>query len=334
MSVLIVSVNYGTAPMTLQAADAGVAAALHLGCDWSYCIVDNKSPDDSVAVLRAGMEGRRREQRPGWERVHLLESDHNGGFGAGNNLAIRQAFAGPSPPEYVYLLNSDAFPEAGAIAALKQHLDAHPEAGVAGSLTRGTDDRPHTTAFRFPSILSEFEDSMRLGVVSRLLARWRVPVEGLTQTAIVDWVAGASMMLRASALRQVGLFDENFFLYFEETELCLRIRRAGWMTVFVADSRVRHIGGATTGVGRSNGRPVPGYWLDSRYYYFWKSHGYAYLLLATAVRVLGLSLWHLRRVIQRKEDSQPPGLLGALVRHFCGKDNRHFGALRPEAQTS
>lgn len=319
MSLLIVLVNYGTAPMTLEATAAAVQAARELDCPWSIGVVDNRSPDDSVAVLQRGIDAQRAAATPGWEQVSLLASAENGGFGAGNNLLIRPALAADPAPEYVYLLNTDAFPEAGSLLTLKRFMDAHPRAAAAGSYIHGVEGEPHTTAFRFPSVASEFEEGIRLGLVTRLLERRRVSLPIPAAETEVDWVAGASMLLRTAALRESGLFDERFFLYFEETELCLRLRRRGWQTWYVPQSAVAHIGGATTGLKELRRRRVPRYWLDSRYHYFTVSHGWFCMLLANLARTAGMWLWQIRRFVQRKEPAHPPHLLADIWTHFLAR---------------
>ena len=115
----------------------------------------------------------------GWTaggRVRVLQAGRNGGFGAGNNAGIRAGLAGGAAPDYVYLLNSDAFPDPGAIRALLDHLEAHPAVGLAGSYIHGPDGEPHLTAFRFPSLWSELEGAARTGPITRLLARHVVPL--------------------------------------------------------------------------------------------------------------------------------------------------------------
>ncbi len=82
----------------------------------------------------------------------------------------------------------------------------------------------------------------------------------------MDWLAGASLMMRQDVLDRIGLFDEEFFLYFEETELCLRAARAGWPTDYVVESRVAHVGSASTGMKTWD--RIPQFWLDSRLRYF------------------------------------------------------------------
>jgi N-acetylglucosaminyl-diphospho-decaprenol L-rhamnosyltransferase len=245
--------------------------------------------------------------------VRVLQAGRNGGFGAGNNFGIRAGLADGGRPDYVYILNSDAFPAKGAIRALLDHLEAHPGTGFAGSYIHGPEGDPHRTAFRFPSIASEFEAAIRFGPVSRLLRRKIVARPIPEVTTRVDWLAGCSLMMRQSVLEQVGLFDEAFFLYFEETDLCLRAARAGWPTDYVRTSEVAHIGSVSTGMKEWS--RVPGFWLDSRRHYFTKSHGRGYAALATAALIAGGVLWRARLLVQDKPLADPPHFLRDLAAH-------------------
>jgi GT2 family glycosyltransferase len=275
------------------------------GIEGAVTVVDNASGDGSAERLRAGVAG--------MDRVQVIDSPRNGGFGAGMNVGIRAGLPDGRLPDFVYLLNSDAFPAPDAIARLLDHLARHPEAGIAGSHIHGPDGAPHVTAFRFPSLPGEFEGAARLGPVSRLLARWAVALPVPDRSRPVDWLAGASMMLRRTMLDTVGLFDERFFLYFEETDLCLRARQAGWQTHYVADSRVAHLGSASTGM-KDWGR-MPEYWFDSRLHYFTKHHGRPAALTATALHVTGGALWRLRRRVERKPNTDPPRMLRDMIAH-------------------
>ncbi len=292
--LLTVLLNWRTAPMTLRAARAGLTAMAEVqrafpGARTDMVIVDNDSGDGSFDMLRDAARDN------GWTEggaVRVIQSGHNGGFGAGNNVGIRAGMADGEAPDYVYLLNSDAFPAQDAILMLIRALIADPSAGIAGSYIHGEDGTPHETAFRFPSILSEFEDAARIGPISRALDRHKVPLPMPTRTMAVDWVAGASMMIRRDVLDRIGLFDEAFFLYFEETDLCRRAARAGFRTLYVPESRVAHIGSVSTGM-KSRAR-VPSYWFDSRLHYFTKSHGTAYAMGCTFAQLLGGVLHRLR----------------------------------------
>jgi GT2 family glycosyltransferase len=307
-SVLTIILNYRTPELTLRSAAAAMREMD--GINGEIVIVDNDSRDDSFEMIAATVAD------PGWNRgsrVRLVQSDHNGGFGAGNNFAMRAGLSNGNQPDFFYLLNSDAFPEPGAIRRLRDFMIAYPKAGLAGSHVRGLNGEPHRTAFRFPSIAGEFEGAARTGIFSRLLAGSIVAIPIPQTDTQVDWVAGASVMMRRRMLDEVGLFDEVFFLYFEETELSYRAARAGWRTHYVPSSEVLHIGSASTGM--KTWRRTPGYWFDSRAYYFTKTHGAAYTGLATLARIGGCLIWRLRRLAPSQPLGDPPMFLRDLVAH-------------------
>jgi len=309
--LLTVLLNWRTPQMTLQAAEAALTALD--GIDGALVIVDNASGDGSEQVMADAVRAR------GWDRgpqaVRVLQSGRNGGFGAGNNFGIRAGLPDGSLPDYVYILNSDAFPAPDAIRALLTHLETHPVVGFAGSFIHGPDGVPHRTAFRFPSAAGEFEAQLRFGPVSRLLRRHIVAQPIPQATTRVDWLAGASLMMRRSVLDRIGLFDETFFLYFEETDLCRRAALAGWPTDYVVESRVTHIGSVSTGM--KTWQRIPGFWLDSRWHYFVKNHGRAYAVAATLAAVAGGVLWRARLLIQRKDRGDPPRYLRDMVAHHA-----------------
>ncbi len=308
-SLLTVILNWRTPEMTLRSAEAALLALE--GIDGALVIVDNASGDGSFAQLSQQVAARGWDNGP--QSVRVLQAGRNGGFGAGNNLGILAGLPGGVRPDFVYILNSDAFPDPGAIGALMAHLITHPETGFAGSYIYGKDHQPHRTAFRFPSVLAEFEAQVRFGPISRLLRRHIVAQPIPLASCRVDWLAGASLMMRQSVLDQIGLFDERFFLYFEETDLCRRAARAGWPTDYVVESRVMHIGSVSTGM--KTWPRIPGFWLDSRLHYFVKNHGRAYATAATVAHVTGGVLWRLRLLIQRKDRVDPPQYLRDLVWH-------------------
>jgi GT2 family glycosyltransferase len=303
VKLLVVLLNYRTPDMTIESLEAAHRAIA--GIEGARIdVVDNDSRDGSCEKIRNEV----RERRYSPDRVRVLASPRNGGFGAGNNFAIARALASDDPPEYVHILNSDAFPAPDAIRALVDFLDAHPDVGIAGSALYAPDGAPHTTAFRFPSLLSELESGLALGVASKLLEKQRVTIAPRpTETCEVDWLAGASMMMRSAMLDEVGLFDESFFLYFEETDLCRRAKLAGWPTYYVVESRVEHVGGVSTGM--KTWKRVPKYWFDSRRHYFRKNHGLAYYHVANVLFAASYGLYKVRARVQRKSDPNPPFFL-------------------------
>lgn len=307
--LLTVILNWRTPEMTLRAVEAALVALQ--GINGALVVVDNDFGDGSFEKLSAAVTANGWDRGP--QRVRVLQSGRNGGFGAGNNFGIRAGLPDGARPDYVYILNSDAFPAPEAIRVLLTHLETHPETGFAGSHIHGPDGAPHRTAFRFPSILGEFEQNIRFGPVSKLLARWIVAQPLPAVTTRVDWLAGASLMMRQSVLDQIGLFDEAFFLYYEETDLCRHAALAGWPTDYVPESRVAHIGSVSTGM-KTWGR-IPQFWLDSRLHYYVKNHGRLYAAAATLAAVLGGALWRFRLLFQRKDRGDPPRYLRDLVAH-------------------
>lgn len=308
-NVLAIILNWRTAEMTLRAAEAARLAMQEV--DGAITIVDNDSQDGSFDIMSKAVAQR------GWDQgatpVRVVQSGWNGGFGAGNNFGIRAGLPNGQRPDYIYILNSDAFPQPEAIRALRDYLDTHPKAGFAGSQILGEQGEIHHTAFRFPSVASELEQSARTGPITRVLKKAVIAPPLPAQSGPVEWLAGASMMMRQSVLDQIGLFDETFFLYFEETDLCLRAARAGWSTDYVLESRVMHLGSVSTGMGRWS--RIPRFWLDSRFYYFAKNHGKATAISATFAHLIGGAIWRLRALIQRRDRIDPPHYLTDMAAH-------------------
>ncbi|TDK52117.1 glycosyltransferase family 2 protein [Antarcticimicrobium luteum] len=307
-TVLTIILNYRTPDLTLKSAGAALRAMD--GMPGEVLIVDNDSGDGSFARISAEAEAR------GWTaqgRLRVVDAGRNGGFGAGMNFGIRTGLSGGEAADFYYLLNSDAWPEPDAIRHLRDFLVTHPGAGLAGSFVEGEDGVPHRAAFRFPSIAGEFEMAARTGPVSRLLKSAIVAIPVPETETRVDWAAGASLMLRAEMLEQIGLFDETFFLYFEETDLCLRAARAGWDTYFLPQSKVIHLGSASTGM--KDWPRTPSYWFESRRHYFAKNHGRPYAAAATLARVAGQAIWQMRRAVSGKPQADPDRFLRDLIFH-------------------
>ncbi len=302
-TVLTVLLNWRTAAMTLQAAAAAERAMA--GIAGGIVVVDNDSGDGSFERMSEVLQGN--------PRIRVVQSGRNGGFGAGNNVGIRLGLPGGVRPDYVYILNSDAFPAPDAIRLLLDYLEHNPKVGIAGSFIHGPDGEAHQTCFRFPSVASEFEVAARSGPISRLLARRTVSMPVPEATGPVEWLAGASMMLRESVVREAGIFDETFFLYFEETDLCRRAAETGWPTHFVRESRVEHIGSVSTGM--KTWKRVPGYWFDSRWHYFRKAGGTGYALAATLAHVAGGLILRMRRLLRPSIPPGAPHFLRDLVGH-------------------
>jgi GT2 family glycosyltransferase len=316
-TLLTVILNYKTPEMTLKS----LAAALHEmdSISGAITVVDNDSQDGSYETLQQAIIDQGLDHN---DRVRVIQSGHNGGFGAGNNVGIRARLPNGDAPDYIYILNSDAFPSGGAIKRLLAELQTNLSAGFAGSYIHGEDGGPHITAFRFPTIQSELETAIRFGPISKMLKNHIVPLPLPDKTCAVDWLAGASLMMRQIVLDEIGLFDEQFFLYFEETDLCKRAKNAGWPTIYVRESEVAHIGSVSTGM--KTWVRMPSYWFDSRLYYFTKNHGRIYATVATIAHLAGGVLNRLRNIIQRKQRADPPKFLRDMAVHSLRSAAKSF----------
>ena len=291
--ILVVIVNYRSAELTLSALASLARERSDPSLDITALVVENASGDE--AILQRGIETHY------GDFAQLVLSPVNGGFGAGNNLGFRTAHAQGLVPDYVHMLNPDTEVKPGAIGALVRFLDAHPKAGLASGSFEHQDGSPWPIAFRFPSISSELETGFRLRLVSRFLGGRAVARTMGDEPERVDWCSGASMMVRREVLESVGGFDERFFLYFEEVDLCLRIKAAGWEIWYVPDSRVMHVRGQSTGVTALDQAPqrLPAYWFESRRRYFVKHHGALYAGLADAAALLSGSFGALKDRLKR-----------------------------------
>lgn len=308
MKLLTIIVNYRSTDLAVECLRS-LEPEVTSTPGFAVAVLENASGGDDFARLQAAIRER------GWSAwARVSDSDRNLGFTGGNNRLIRDALAAGTAPEYFLLLNPDTVVHPRALGALVGFMDAHPGAGIAGSLLLSPAGEVQASPFRFIGVASELDRGMRLGPVSRLLRPWAVTMPTPSAPCAVDWVSGASMIVRRSMLDQVGLLDEGLFTYFDDIDLCLRARRAGWETWFVPESRVVHLEGASSGISVV-ARRRPAFWFQARRRFLLKSHGPAYAALADAAYLLGFASWRLRRRLQRKPDTDPPHMLGDAFRH-------------------
>jgi N-acetylglucosaminyl-diphospho-decaprenol L-rhamnosyltransferase len=320
--VAVVIVTYRTADLTIaclrslqrerQASEEITVRAV---------VVDNASGD--AAVIRSALDAE------GWQSwVTLIEAPVNGGFAYGNNLGAQHAYAEKSP-DYVYVLNPDTEVRPGAIGSLVRFLEASPQVGIAGGSFEHVDGRLWPIAFRFPTIVSELSHGLQIGIVSRLLQRWTVARPMIQLTQPIDWICGAAMMIRPAVFDRIGGFDENYFLYFEETDFCNRARQAGYATWYVPESRVMHIMGQSTKVTDEKAvlQRFPAYWFQSRRRYFAVTFGVVHAMVIDLVAVLANCLGLMKRLALRRPSV--PYYIRDLIKHsVLWPRNRAFPTVR------
>ncbi len=280
-AVSVVIVSFNTCDLLREclltlAAEAG-------GVRYEAIVVDNASRDGSADRVAAE-----------FPEAQLIRSPVNLGFAAANNrgFAIAQG-------RYIVLLNSDAFLQPGALPQAVAYMDANPRIGLGGACLVGRDGSWQPSARLFPSPLNDtltitglsarFPKNRFFGRIDRT---WADPNE----PAAVDWVPGAFSIIRRTVLEQVGHFDEAFFLYYEEVDLCRRIKAAGYTIQYWPDVVVVHLGGESSKTLEhlnlsSSGAQLTLWRLRSEALYYRKQHGPLTAWLAMQIE----KRWHQAR---------------------------------------
>ncbi len=219
-------------------------------------VLDNASEDGSAEAVR--------ERFPG---VRVIAQQRRAGFGANHNAVIRATGS-----RYVYVLNEDTTSDDWGLERMVRYLDAHPRVAALGPRLEYPDGRHQDSAWRFPT-----PAVAALGLFT--LGKLGVKQSESVSPRRVDWVMGAALLLRREALDEVGLFDEDFFIYSEETDLCLRLRQAGWEAHYFPEvTVVHHESQFSAGIPE---RRINEMW-RSRHRYWHKHHSAAGARLAAA----------------------------------------------------
>ena len=244
-------------------------------------VVDNASTDGSAEMV--------------WERfpqTRLMANETNVGFAAANNQALRAVgFASVEPnelPRYVLLLNPDTDVLDDALTTMVGFLDENPQAGVAGAKLLYPDGRLQHSAFAFPTLAQTFLDFFPLHhrlLSSRLNGRYPRRLYERGEPFPVDHPLGAALMARGKAIQEVGLLDERFFIYCEEIDWCMRMKKAGWGIYCVPRAEVVHHVAKSTGQVR--GKMFAALW-RSRYLLFEKHYSRFYQWAVRRIVRLGL----------------------------------------------
>lgn len=262
----IVIVSYNTHDLLRNCLIALPQSTIGLKCEvW---VVDNNSPDESALMVAAEFPD-----------VHLIANTNNPGFARANNQAIRQ-----SRSRHVLLLNPDTIALPSSLTMLAEYLDGNPNIGAAGPKLLNSDGSLQPNGRRFPTVMREF--IMTTGLYTLLNSNQKSAFDraefmraDFDMTSEVDQVSGACLMMRGSAIKEIGLLDESFFMFYEETEWCWRLKRAGYKVAYVGDSSVIH---HWMGSVRQLGRASAAYLRASARLYYRKTGG--------PIAVLGISL--------------------------------------------
>jgi GT2 family glycosyltransferase len=262
MSVSVIYVNWNsTADILTSMASVQHWTQTH---DHEFIVVDNASHEDISKLDR--------------DDLTLIRNSANLGFATGCNIGAKQAQG-----DFLLFLNPDTVLLNDVLGGLVSFLNAHPEAGIAGPMTLDPDGSIHYAAARaLPGLVNEFLEHSTLTFKfarNRLLGRPYYSYWDHQSSRPVGTLLGACMMLRRDAFETLGGFDENYFLFFEEVDLCKRMHQAGWQVWYVHTCRLLHEGHRS--IIREYGRvdalfPV---YLESAEKYFKTHHGRPYAFL-------------------------------------------------------
>jgi len=250
MDLSIIIVNWNTKNLLLQCLESVYQTIKRI--EMEVFVVDNGSIDGSVVAAK--------ERFP---EVKFIQNEINLGFGMANNQALRLAKG-----RYLLLLNPDTQVKKGAIERLISFMDAHSEAGGAGAQLLNSDESKQNSIANFPSLATE--------LVNKSLLRWLFPKafpgkeRNYPEPIEVDSVIGACMIIRRDAIEQVGLLDEDYFLFLEETDWCYRMKRAGWKIYHVPQAEIYHFQGKGVEIEKKKARVE---YYRSRYHFFKKNRG-------------------------------------------------------------
>ena len=230
MKLSIIIINWNTVNLLIQCLESIPDPS----CDsWQndleVLVVDNASTDNSVQHVR---------ERFPW--VKLIENNENVGFARANNQAIHQ-----STGKYILLLNPDTEVKPDALKNLLSFVDEFPEVGAVGPQILNPDGSLQISCYPVPTLKRELWRLLHLDAI-RPYGVYQMHKWPLDQVRSVDVLLGACLLLRREVLEQVGLLDDNYFMYSEEVDLCFRVQKAGWQICWVPDAQIVHYGGQST----------------------------------------------------------------------------------------
>ncbi len=263
--VSIIIVNYNTSRLVLDCIDSVYKHTQ--GIDFEVLVADNHSSDAQVAMLR------------GDDRFTLLPLEENLGFGRANNRAAQMAKG-----DRLFLLNPDTVLLNDAVTILADYMQAHPQVGICGGNLYDANRQPTHSYHRIaPSILSEMD--FATGQIYRRLRYGRSAQFNHTGAPLkVEMITGADLMIRREVWLQLQGFDEAFFMYCEDADLCRRCLSKGYEVVSVPDARIQHLEGQSFRETEAHCRRI----LDGRFIYFRKHYSVLYNKVADILNIASL----------------------------------------------
>lgn len=273
MQIIIVIVNYKTANLLLQCLDS--LRKYILTDDVKIVISDNNSPDDSISIINNYITREKLDNN-----IKLLILPKNGGFSYGNNEAIKYGLKNYPRSNVFWLLNPDTIVNNYPAELISEYFKNGSKIGIVGTKqTSMSTGASVSSAFNMFTPFGELLIGAKFGPLFRLFPKYMVPFPPLDSAQQCDWVSGASFFVSKSLIDDIGLMDENFFLYFEEVDFCFRANKNQWQVWYEPTVSIAHKDESSTGVGKTAARR-PSFWYDSRRYFYRKHYGLFGLIIA------------------------------------------------------
>lgn len=267
--------------------------------DARVVIVDNHSADNSPEIIRTWLT-----EHDAAGKVLFVQSNRNAGFADGNNIGIESCHA-----QYYLLLNSDTLVRSGAIRALLDTAMRFPEAGLISPRLEWPDGTGQESCFQFITPFSELIASSKTGLIEKLLKQYIVAWPVQEKIARPQWTSFACVMVKNEVFKQIGLLDNGYFMYFEDTEFCYRAHKAGWEIVHNPEAHVVHLRGGSSPVKEQSRlkKRVPRYFYESRARYFYQTSGWPGLMSANLLWWIGRIVSGTRQLLGRSDKAAIEG---------------------------
>lgn len=286
-TLLISIINYRTGTLTVNCIRSVLADIEDVPAQ--IVVIDNLSGDGSAEQIEEWIAS-----QPAPVPVTLIRSTTNAGFSGGHNQGIKV-----SPADFYLILNSDALIRPGFFAAMLEAAKRAPTHGFFAPRLEYEDSTQQVSCFRFPSPFSELIRGAATGPVTKALSRYDIPLTMPPESEEIGWASFACILLRGAMVNDIGLMDEGYFLYFEDTEYCWRAHRAGWRIAYVPNARTVHFRGGSAPVkalAREKKR-LPAYYYASRSRFFHQAYGWHGLIAANALWHIGRGIAQLRQLL-------------------------------------
>jgi hypothetical protein len=309
MDLSIIIINWNTKQLLRECVESVYKTTKNI--NFEIIVVDNASSDGSVEMVKKE-----------FDKVILIENDVNMGFAKANNVGFPLAVG-----RYVLLLNSDTVVQPDALDSAVKFLDINKEVGALTPKIFNADGTiQHPGYLKEPSLTAEIYDAFELRKIFKIERSDTRPAED--DVYEVAHACGCSLFIRNEALDKVGYLDDQMIFSFEDADICIRIRRAGWHILYFPDSHIIHFGGASR--GKHNSRAVNAM-LQSKYVFFRKYHNGLYvttlatcLVFSAIIKVLVMSILMIRSNMRSQQLSSLKYYWSIVMWHlrFIGSDSK------------